>query len=271
MHLRVLGSSSGGNATLVWNRHAAVLVDCGFSPNYLFERLEELKSDLPPIRGIFLTHAHSDHVNDRAISGLLERGTHVYAPHDLKHPLQKMYSSIRKANRLGAFRDFRHETIEIEGLTVDAFPVPHDSPGGCFGYVLTAGEGTSYRKAVVTTDLGHATPEVINACRDADAIVVESNHDVGMLESSGRPAWLIKRIKQIGHLSNEQCSELVTTVTQESRVPPRAVVLAHISQQCNTNALAVEATQRSLDRLGCRETAVVESHQAVPSAIVALT
>jgi len=124
---------------------------------------------------------------------------------------------------------------------------------------------------VVTTDLGHATPEVINACRDADAIVVESNHDVGMLESSGRPAWLIKRIKQIGHLSNEQCSELVTTVTQESRVPPRAVVLAHISQQCNTNALAVEATQRSLDRLGCRETAVVESHQAVPSAIVALT
>jgi phosphoribosyl 1,2-cyclic phosphodiesterase len=161
--------------------------------------------------------------------------------------------------------------IDIGGFAVGAFPVPHDSPGGCFGFALTEGEGAARRKAVVTTDLGHSTPAILDACRDADALVVESNHDLGMLEASGRPPWLIKRIKQIGHLSNDQCSELVGTIVRESHVPPRAVVLAHISQQCNTNALAVEATQRSLDTLGCRDTVVVESHQNTPSSIVALT
>jgi phosphoribosyl 1,2-cyclic phosphodiesterase len=270
MHLRVLGSSSGGNATILWNAHGALLVDCGFSPSYLFTRLDELKAEVRRVTGVLITHAHTDHVNDRSIDGLLERGVHVYARHELKRTLVRMYPSVMRANRLGALRDFDGQEIEVGGFAVSAFPVPHDAPGGCFGFVVTEGEGLARKKAVVTTDLGNATPAVLEACRDVDALVVESNHDLGMLEASGRPPWLIRRIKEIGHLSNDQCSDLVERVAQESERPPRAVLLAHISQQCNTNALAVETTTRSLDRLGCRETVVLESHQHAPSKIVSL-
>jgi phosphoribosyl 1,2-cyclic phosphodiesterase len=89
-----------------------------------------------------------------------------------------------------------------------------------------------------------------------------------MLENSGRPAWLIRRIKEIGHLSNDQCASFVTEVVRESAVPPRAVVLAHVSRQCNTNALAERATAEALRAGGHATVRVVQTFPSIPSAIV---
>jgi phosphoribosyl 1,2-cyclic phosphodiesterase len=89
-----------------------------------------------------------------------------------------------------------------------------------------------------------------------------------MLENSPRPEWLKKRIREIGHLSNHQCAEFVGEIVQASTEPPRSVMLAHISQQCNTNELAQQATTEVLARTGAPSVRVHESFKDLPSAIV---
>jgi phosphoribosyl 1,2-cyclic phosphodiesterase len=89
-----------------------------------------------------------------------------------------------------------------------------------------------------------------------------------MLEGSNRPAWLKKRIREIGHLSNDQCAGFVCEVARSSTRPPAAVVLAHISQQCNTNALAEDATAGALRLGGFPDVRVVQSFKSLPSEIV---
>jgi phosphoribosyl 1,2-cyclic phosphodiesterase len=268
MRLRVLGSSSAGNCTLVWNDRNALMVDCGFSPRTITAGIDALDLNLPPIAGLLLTHAHGDHVNDRTVDLLVNNRIPVFVRHELTKVLKKMYPSLARASRLGMLREFDGAGVEVGAFEVEAFPVPHDSPGGCFGFSIAHGAAEQRRKVTLATDLGYQEEGLIGWFRDSHAVVVESNHDIAMLENSGRPEWLIRRIKEIGHLSNDQCASFVTDVVRESAIPPRAVVLAHVSRQCNTNALAEKATAEALRAGGHATVRVVQTFPSTPSAIV---
>lgn len=268
MRLRVLGSSSAGNCTLVWNEHNALMVDCGFSPRAITAGIDALDMNLPPLAGLLLTHAHGDHVNNRTVDLLVNNRIPVFVRHELSRVLKSMYPSLARASRLGMLREFDGTGVEVGAFEVEAFPVPHDSPGGCFGFTMNHGSGTQRRKVTLATDLGFQEDGLVGWFKDSHAVVVESNHDIAMLEHSGRPEWLIKRIKEIGHLSNDQCASFVTDVVRESAVPPRAVVLAHVSRQCNTNALAERATAQALHEDGHTSVRVVQTFPSSPSAIV---
>ena len=268
MRLRVLGSSSAGNSTLVWTDRSALLVDCGFSPRYLLKQLSTLGVDLSAIGGVVLTHAHGDHVRDETISLLLESRVPVHVPHELAGPLTHIYPALARASRLGMLRSFDGRGVEVGSLEVEAFPVPHDSPGGCFGFSVSAGTGKARRRMMFATDLGYIPEGLEERFRDADAVVIESNHDTGMLENSGRPPWLKKRIWDLGHLSNDQCAAFVAGVVGGSAAPPRGIVLAHLSQQCNTPVLAEGATTTALRAGGCPALTVLPSFRSAPSGIL---
>jgi phosphoribosyl 1,2-cyclic phosphodiesterase len=268
MRLRVLGSSSAGNSTLIWTDRNALLVDCGFSPRYLLKQLSSLGVDLSAIGGVVFTHAHGDHVRDETVSLLLESRVPVYVRHELAGSLAHMYPSLARASRLGMLRSFDGGGVEIGSLEVEAFPVPHDSPGGCFGFSVSAGTGTTRRRVTYATDLGFIPEGLEKRFRDADAIVIESNHDTEMLENSGRPPWLKKRIRDVGHLSNDQCAAFVAGVVGSSTAPPRGIVLAHLSQQCNTPLLAEKATTTALRAGGCSAVTVLPSFRSAPSGIL---
>jgi phosphoribosyl 1,2-cyclic phosphodiesterase len=156
--------------------------------------------------------------------------------------------------------------LNIGSFEIAAFEVPHDSPGGCFGYSIARGA----QKVTIATDLGFPTEALASRFADSRAIVIESNHDPDMLENSGRPEWLKRRIREIGHLSNEQCAQFVVTVFASSRLPPDAVVLAHISQVCNTNALAVACTESALARSGRANVHIIETFKRHPSRVLSL-
>jgi phosphoribosyl 1,2-cyclic phosphodiesterase len=266
MQLRVLGSSSAGNCTLVWNAGTALLVDCGFGRTYVRSSLESLDLDIPPLAGLLITHAHSDHVNDASVDLLVENRVPVIVPRELTKVLRHMYPSIQRAAGRGLLAEIGAGGGEAGTLAVTAFRVPHDSPGGCFGFGIT--DGAAKEKVAIATDLGFTGDELVEQFKDADAVVIESNHDVAMLEGSNRPYWLKKRIREIGHLSNDQCADFVCRVVQSSARPPRAVVLAHISQQCNTNELAERATSGALLREGFSAVRVVQTFKSLPSEIV---
>jgi phosphoribosyl 1,2-cyclic phosphodiesterase len=140
--------------------------------------------------------------------------------------------------------------LELEPFLIRSFAVPHDSPGGCFGFSISAEDGGREKKITIATDLGYVGPELPAQFADSDVIVLESNHDVRMLEESSRPHWLKKRIREIGHLSNDQCAQLVVQILDCSGRLPHSFVLAHISKQCNTQELALGCTGEILERLG---------------------
>lgn len=268
MRLRVLGSSSAGNCTLVWNGRSAVMVDCGFPPRYILAALRSLDLTLPQITGLLITHVHSDHLNDRSIDALVANRVPVYVRRELSEIMKNMYPSIDRASRSGMLRDLSESGADLGGFEVNAFSVPHDSPGGCFGFSLSHGSGSGRRKTTIATDFGFQKEGLVDSFKDSHAVVIESNHDVAMLENSGRPPWLKKRIREVGHLSNDQCAQFVTEVAHASGEPPRHVVLAHISQQCNTNEIAERTTAEALSREGYSSVRVIQSFKAVPSEII---
>jgi phosphoribosyl 1,2-cyclic phosphodiesterase len=105
---------------------------------------------------------------------------------------------------------------------------------------------------------------VVSHIANSDVIVIESNYDVDMLENSRRPVWLKRRIQEDGHLSNDQCAESLLQIIDQSQTLPQSIALAHISQECNTNALALECTEMTLGGQGINGISVFETHPDRP-------
>lgn len=236
--VRVLGSSSAGNCTLVWDNKSAILVDCGFDPDYILKNLDSIGLSFSSLAGVLITHTHGDHVKKSMLRLLSRENIPVYCHHNIRGNLIYRYASSKRIYNHSLIRSFKDDEIAIGNFTVKGFEVPHDSMGGCYGYNLTSILKDKKMKITIATDIGYPEERLIDFFVDSDLIVIESNHDVEMLENSGRPAYLIQRIKEIGHISNKQCADMLRKILTRSKIIPAAIVLAHISQQCNTNQIA---------------------------------
>jgi len=268
IQLSVLGSSSAGNCTLIWNDRGALLVDCGFPPGYILKHLRAYGLSLADLRGVLITHTHGDHVRGPFVRRLIAARVPMYCPEDIALHLQGIYQSMTQAAHRGLLRPFRDGVLELDPFQIRSFPVPHDSPGGCFGYSIFADSGGGEKKITFATDLAHADKLLVSHFADSDIVVIESNHDVRMLEESGRPIWLKRRIREHAHLSNEKCAEFVIRVVEKSQRLPGSIMLAHISQECNTRKLALECTGEVLEKRGFAAACLEVSHRYERSEIV---
>ncbi len=257
----VLGSSSSGNATLVRFGDAAILVDCGFPPRYMLQHLAESGLMLDDLAGIFITHIHSDHVNPWFVKRAMQAGVPLYCPPEIELHLQSHYEILARASHEGSLIGMTKEEVLLDNLLVRSFPVPHDSAGGCFGYSIDDGK----RKVVVATDIAFPIASAASPCCDADILVIESNHDLKMLEESGRPLWVKKRIRERGHLSNEECVMMLRSIFDRSTRLPGHIMVAHVSKECNTNSIATACAQNFLSAAGATDVRVVETFPAKPS------
>ena len=261
----VLGSSSAGNATLVWSAETAILIDCGFTPGYITLRLRKLGLNISDLDAVFITHIHGDHVNDSAVGKLVTERVPIYCPPEIEKQLRKKYASAAVASRHGVLNPIEKLEIELNQMSVRSFEVPHDSEGGCFGYSVNYVAGGRTKKVSVSTDMAHPTATIVDHMANSDVIVIESNYDVQMLEASARPLWLKRRIRVDGHLSNDQCGESLAQIMERSQTLPKTVALAHVSQECNTNQIAVQCTEEALERMGIRGVSVSETYPDKPS------
>jgi phosphoribosyl 1,2-cyclic phosphodiesterase len=271
MHIRVLASSSAGNCTVFWNGGRALLVDIGLSQRYISRHLDESRLAFRTIGGVLITHTHGDHVHPETLKKILDLQIPVYCPSSIASTLQKNFAAARKAAHQGLLRVLDKGAGTVAGFDVEAFPVPHDAPGGCFGYAIHDSTLQGTTTAVISTDLGFAPDGLAGRFADADAIVLESNHDTAMLENSRRPDWLKRRIREIGHLSNDQSVALMSEILAASRREPKAVVLAHISRECNTIEQAHATMQQGLHAIGAMDMRVVDSFRNEPNEVVTLT
>ena len=139
-------------------------------------------------------------------------------------------------------RLFMTQPFEAGPFRIAPFEVSHDSEGGCYGFTVQCGN----KKIAYATDLVEAPHAMAERFRDSDLIVIESNHDPIMLENSGRPYYLKQRIRERAHLSNEKSCDFIRTVLSLSSRMPRAIVLAHISTECNKPELAQKEMKETL-------------------------
>ena len=238
-----LASGSLGNALLVASGRTRVLVDIGLTQRRLKEVLAAVGVEPGEIDAVFVTHTHRDHFSTSAAGFCLRHTIPVYASGENLAHLSDTLPAFRKLVRGGLARPMDGEAVEIGSVAVEGFDVPHDSPGWCQGFRLSFGPSRRRRSVAVATDLGHVPDDVLAWFADATAVVIESNHDSEMLWASNRPADLIERIAgPHGHLSNEAAAEaLAEIVSRSRRGRVKHVVLAHLSRDCNTPDLALEA------------------------------
>ncbi len=235
MNIVVLGSTSFGNSTVIWDNEGAVMIDCGFSQKYTVAKLADIGLDINSLSGVLITHSHTDHIKETMVGRLQKEEVSIHCHDELKNYLEAQGSVFRD------IESFDSSDFELGGFTVRGFKVPHDSKGGCYGYNIFK-DG---KKITVATDLGNVDSYLINNFLDSDVIVIESNYDPEMLEYSSRPWFLKNRITK-AHLSNDETAGFIKDVLTASDKLPRAIFAAHISQQCNTNEIVEEGLRKVL-------------------------
>ena len=239
LRFRVLGSGSGGNATLVEGGGARVLLDAGLGPRQLAERLLSAGVDPASLDAVFLSHEHGDHARGAAAFsarwGVPLAGTRgTFQAARLARAKMPAYEPIAPG-----------ETRSVRRLAVRAVAVPHDAASP-LAFVLSAGAASVGH----ATDLGHLSRGLVEAFRECDAVLVESNYDPAMLRDGPYPWSLKERILgPLGHLSNGDVGRLLERGLGGAC---RLVVLAHLSQNNNHPELALQAAAEALDRAGRR-------------------
>lgn len=226
-----LFSSSKGNSTYIGTDKIGVLVDIGRSTKQILNALKANNINVNSIKAIFITHEHSDHV----------KGLKVFASR-YNVPVYASNGTISALYQKGILTDkisinpIDLSGINICGMFIKPFDTPHDSSHSV-GYII---DTIDNKRAVVATDIGYMTDTIRNSIIGANAVLIESNHDVKMLQNGPYPYYLKKRIlSNIGHLSNDACAAELPYFIKKGT---NKFILAHLSQENNFPELAFETS-----------------------------
>lgn len=228
-----LYSGSRGNCTYISAGGARILIDAGKSAKALCSALKEINVDIDDIDAIFITHEHRDHIS------ALQTLSHKHRiPIYMVLESASVFYGLMDEKLCSCFElQLKSEfAAEIKGLTVTAFPTPHDSRASV-GYRLTFKDESGNDISIgYATDTGCVTDTMRENLTGCFAVVIESNHDVEMLQSGPYPYELKQRIASArGHLSNEECACFADYLVQNGT---RNIMLAHLSEENNTPDLA---------------------------------
>lgn len=228
MRFASLGSGSRGNSLVVDAGDTQLLVDCGFSTRATVERLGRLGVSPEEISGILVTHEHSDH-----IAGVFKFAGRFGIPVYLTHGTHATW--LRNGSPAAECRLIdSHETFAIGGLEIRPFPVPHDAREPV-QFVFSNG----LHRLGVLTDTGSITQHIVDVLCICDGLVLECNHDPGLLAASNYPMTLKRRISgNFGHLDNAQAAYFLRQIKTQKL---QHVIAAHLSEQNNRPQLAVSA------------------------------
>lgn len=232
MRVWILGSGSRGNAVLLEHQGSRVLVDAGFHAKALEQRLAAIDVLCESIEALVVTHEHHDHARG-ACAAARAWGWALHA----SCGTVEAFPSLREADvrTFDAGATLRFSTMELQSISVS-----HDAEEPV---AIIATDDTGGRVGIVY-DLGHAGAALRRALGDLDVLVLEANHDEGMLRSSPYPQSVRDRIAgRRGHLSNRAAAEVARDVAHAALAH---VVLAHLSDQCNEPALARSAVSKGL-------------------------
>lgn len=238
MRMMSIASGSSGNCIYVGSENTHILIDAGISRKKILEGLKAADLSMDDISAVFVTHEHTDHTKG---IGVLTRKDNV--------PVYSTRGTIRgifETSGLGEMPKELFQAIEpdtevcINDLRVHAFRVSHDA-NEPVAYTVSCGE----KKAGVITDLGYYDDYIVENLKDSQAMLVEANHDVNLLQVGSYPYYLKQRILgKKGHLSNEVSGKLISDLLHEKI---SSIMLGHLSKENNYDKLAFETVRLEID------------------------
>jgi phosphoribosyl 1,2-cyclic phosphodiesterase len=235
-----------------------LLIDAGFSLRQIRKRLAAIGRAPENLTGILITHEHSDHVQ-----GLAQISEKLNIPVYCNRPTLdaiEFQSRVQLPSRLFA----TGASFDLEDVVVETFSVPHDAQDPV-GFLLHTTKGN----IGFLTDLGHATKLAIERVRRANVLVLETNHDVKLLQDCPHRPWSLKQriLSRHGHLSNEAAADLAEQIVSADL---QHLYLGHISSECNRPQLALEVMQRRLQKVGAHHVSLAATSQSVPCPTLSL-
>lgn len=232
-------SGSSGNCYLVQSDRSALLVDAGISGKKIFEGLAETDTDPEKLRGIVITHEHSDHIKGLRVTAKRCPDVSVYSNQGTWKKLEGLVEEDRQ-------KVFDSGSIfDIGDISVKSFRISHDAaePVGFSFYCED-------KQISIVTDTGFVSDEIIDEISGADILSLEANHEPHVLESGRYPYFLKRRIMgDKGHLSNEAAAECIIRLEQQKH-KDRKILLSHLSGNNNTPELAKLTVTNMLEDAG---------------------
>ncbi|MGD2084816.1 MAG: MBL fold metallo-hydrolase [Candidatus Aminicenantes bacterium] len=227
-----LASGSNGNAFFIRTGADCFLVDAGVSCKQICLRLQQIQHHIDEIKGIFITHEHSDHV--RGLRVLLNK---FPIPVYITKKTYKRLPDVIDQDQLHFIRS--NDRITINSTVIQSLPKSHDAVDpSLFSFYYKD------KKISVVSDIGCICENVIEAIKDANIICLESNYDETMLWEGYYPYFLKQRVAgEHGHLSNATAGKLIL-----NHASPHLeyVLLSHLSENNNTPDIALQTIQSAV-------------------------
>lgn len=238
MRLCSIASGSSGNCVYVGSETTHLLVDVGISGKRTESGLRELGLDARDIDGILVTHEHTDHINGL---GVIARKYEI--------PIYATAGTIAAIRSYGGIGDVAEDLFRevqedrkftIKDLTVSPMHISHDAAQPV-GYRIFYGN----KRVAVCTDLGVYNDYTVECLKGMDALLLEANHDVNMLQVGPYPYYLKQRILgERGHLSNENSGRLLCRILHDGL---KTIFLGHLSKENNLPELAYESVRMEIN------------------------
>ncbi len=234
MRFTSIASGSSGNCTYIGSETTHILIDAGVSKKRIEEGLNGLDLTLSDIDAIFVTHEHSDHIS--ALHTILKKfDIPIYATGGT---IQGIKASDKKCEMTDSrfIKVNADEEVSVGDMRINPMTISHDANEPC-GYTIFVGP----RKIGVATDLGCYDDYIVNRLSDCDALLLEANHDIRMLQLGPYSYSLKQRIlSDNGHLSNEASGRFISKLLNDDI---KGIMLGHLSDKNNLPDLAYEAVK----------------------------
>lgn len=229
MRVKVLSSGSKGNTTYIESGNTKILIDIGNSCKYVINKLEEMGINSTDIDAILITHTHVDHV--KGLKVFLKKNNPI---------LYVTKGMLGDLDYIDNYRIIDSNNFIIKDLSIDVIKTSHDAPDSV-GYIINSNDSS----IVYVTDTGYINNKYFKLLSNRDLYIMESNHDVEMLNKGPYPFKIRQRILgDKGHLSNYDSARYLSLFVGNRT---KCIVLAHLSEENNTRKLAYATLKERLN------------------------
>lgn len=231
MRTCVLASGSKGNCCYIETNETKILIDMGLNCVNTVKRLNEINVEPNEIDAIFITHTHTDHTEGLKVFTKKYK-TKVYLT-------EKMYDELK--DNVQDYEIIGKETY-INDAKIISIKTSHDT-NDSNGYIIENDD----KSLVYITDTGYINIKNHKLLKNREIYILESNHDIDKLMNNPKYPYHIKQriLGDKGHLSNKDSAYYLKKFIGENT---KYIVLAHLSEENNTEELALETLNKTLEQ-----------------------